>query len=187
MSKPISTPVSRRINIFLSLDRDIFNGYFNPQDPSPVYKRQLSQELEEYIMTFMRKTARSSVINYKISYTNERDIEYAEPLVYAIRRHFSEARARAMVEFEKFKRRTYLLLVVSLSVVMICHWLLPLLLKGEESVLHTGISNSLDVFSWVILWKPIDRLIFYWNPYLKEIAVLEKLEKAESTVIEAGD
>ncbi len=187
MSNPSPTPVSRRVNIFLSLDRDIFRGYFNLQDPSPVYKRQLSHELDEYIMTTMRKAGRSSVVSYKINYTNERDREYAEPLVFAIRRHFSEARGRATVDFEKFKRRTYLLLVVSFSVVMICHWLLPLLIKGEESVLHTGLSNNLDVFSWVIMWKPIDRLIFYWNPYLKDIAVLEKLEKAESSVIEGED
>jgi hypothetical protein len=185
MSNPMPAPVSRRINIFLSLDRDIFRGYFNLQDPSPVYKRQLSQEFEEYIMGTMRKAARSAVINYRISYSNELDKQYAEPLVFAIRRHFSEAKARAMVEFEKFKRRTYLLLVVSFSVVMICHWLLPLLLKGEEGVVHSGLSNSLDVFSWVILWKPIDRLIFYWNPFLKDIGVLEKLEKAETTVVSA--
>jgi hypothetical protein len=187
MSKPSPTPVSRRVNIFLSLDSDIFRGYFNLQDPSPVYKRQLSQELEEYIMASMRKATRHSVVNYKISYTNERDKEYADPLIFAIRRHFSAARARAMTEFEKFKRRTYLLLVVSFSVVMISHWLLPVLLKGGESILHTGLSNSLDVFSWVILWKPIDRLIFYWNPYLKDIAMLDKLEKAESSVVEAEE
>lgn len=187
MSNPSSPTISRRVNIFLSLDRDIFPGYFNLQDPSPVYKRQLSQELEEYIMGSMRKARRTSVINYKISYTNDRDMEYAEPLLIAIRRHFSEARARATHEFEKFKRRTYLLLFVSFSVVMICHWLLPFLLKGEEGVLHSGLTNNLDVFSWVIMWKPIDRLIFYWNPYLKDISVLEKLEKAESTITEAAD
>jgi len=37
----------------------------------------------------------------------------------------------------------------------------------------------MDIFSWVILWRPIDTLIFNWNPYLKEICLLDKLENAE--------
>ena len=44
--------------------------------------------------------------------------------------------------------------------------------------------NSLDILCWVILWKPIERLIFYWNPYLKDISVMERLEKAEVTITE---
>ena len=44
--------------------------------------------------------------------------------------------------------------------------------------------NIVDVFSWVIMWKPIDRLIFYWNPYLKDIHLLDRLANAEVVVIE---
>jgi len=31
----------------------------------------------------------------------------------------------------------------------------------------------------VMLWQPIDKLVFQWNPYLKEINTLNKLAKAE--------
>lgn len=187
MKTPPSAQLSKRINIYLSLDRDIFNGYFNIQDPSPVYKRQLSHEFEEYIMACTRLARRNSVITYKIGYSDDQAKEYAEPLIFAIRRHFFEAKAKLTLDFEKFRRRTYILLFVSMSVVMICHGLLPLLLKGQEDVFHSGISNSLDVFSWVILWKPIDRLIFYWNPFLKDIAMMERLEKADATITDTEE
>jgi hypothetical protein len=36
----------------------------------------------------------------------------------------------------------------------------------------------------VVLWKPIERLIFYWNPFLKDICLLDKMISAEATVIE---
>jgi hypothetical protein len=48
-------------------------------------------------------------------------------------------------------------------------------------------SNAIDVFSWVILWKPIERLIFYWNPFLKEILLYNKIENAEVKIVESEE
>jgi hypothetical protein len=180
----MSKPPPRKINIFLSLDKDIFKGYFNSQDPAPLYKRQLSHEFELYIMTCTRAAKRNSEFNYKISYTNEPDKQFAEPLTYAIRRHFAETKAIATTTFEKFKRRTYLLLFMSLTFVMISQGFLPLILMKEEHSFQSGLMNTMDVLCWVILWKPIERLIFYWNPFLKDISVMDRLEKAEITVTE---
>jgi hypothetical protein len=106
-----------------------------------------------------------------------------EPLVYAIRRHFTEKKSHKQSEFEKFRRRSYLLLFYSLSVVMICQGFLPLLLD-EGHHITPGLSNTLDVFSWVILWRPINELIFSWNPYLKDISIMNRLATAEVILIE---
>ena len=179
--------LSKKINIFLSLDRDLLKSYYNLQDPSPLYKRQLSHGFEEYIMSCLKPAKRDSNIFFNIGYRSEADKQYADPLMYAIRRHFSEAKARVANDFQNFKRRTYVLLFVSLSVVMICHLVLPLLLNTEEDALHAGLSNSLDVFSWVMLWQPIDKLVFYWNPFLKNLAILEKLEKGVVILNELED
>ena len=179
----MSNPIPKRINIFLSLDHDIFKGYFNPQDPAPLYKRQLSHEFELYIMTCIRTAKRDAAFNFKISYTSEQDEQYAEPLMYAIKRHFAESKAVATAAFDKFKQRTYKLLFLSLAVVMLCQCLVPFVLD-ETNRIHTGLHNSMDVLCWVILWKPIERLIFYWNPFLKDISVMNRLEKAEVTITE---
>lgn len=181
MNKP-----PKKINIFLSLDQDILKGYFNPQDPAPLYKRQLSHEFELYIMNSIRSAKRETIFNYRISYANDQQKQFAEPLTYAIRRHFSETKASALTTFEKFKRRTYMLLFASLTVVMLCQGLLPMVLIEDDKhhSLKSGIINSLDVLCWVVLWKPIERLIFYWNPFLKDIHVMERLEKAEFTLSE---
>src|SRR5689334_5106954 len=63
-STTMSKPTPKKINIFLSLDKDIFKGYFNAQDPAPLYKRQLSYDFEQYIMTSIRSAKRESVFNY---------------------------------------------------------------------------------------------------------------------------
>jgi hypothetical protein len=165
------------------LNQDIFKGYFNPQDPAPLYKRQLSHEFELYIMTCIRPAKRDSVFTYGISYHCEHEKQFAEPLMYAIKRHFADSKAATVSSFNKFKQRTYKLLFFSLMVVMICQGAVPLILD-EKNGLNSGLHNSMDVLCWVILWKPIDRLIFYWNPFLKDISVMERLEKAEIVMTE---
>jgi hypothetical protein len=176
---------AKKVAIFLSLDEEILQGYFNAQDPAPLYKKQLSHDFEKYIMTSIRSAKRNSEFNYRISYRNESEKQYAEPLAYAIRRHFSEIKTAATTSFLRFKRRTYMLLFMSITVVIICQGIVPLLFnKDGHNSIQTGLVNSMDVLCWVILWKPIERLIFYWNPHLKEISILERLEKAEVIITE---
>jgi hypothetical protein len=172
----------KNINIFLSVDQPVINDYFNAHDPGPIYKRQLSHVFEQYIMSSILAAKRHSVFKYRISCKDDNDAQYVQPLLYAIRGHFSEKKLLKDAEFEKFKRRTYMLLLVSLTVVMICHIAVPLMFRPENS-LSSGVTNSLDVFSWVILWQPIDKLIFHWNPYLKDISVMDRLAKAEVIIV----
>lgn len=179
MSKSLLT----KINIFISVDQQSLTDYFNPHDPAPIYKRQLSHAFELYIMNSIIAVKRHSTLAYKVCCKEEDDKQYTEPLVYAIRRHFTEKKSLKEAEFGKFKRRSYILLFFSLAVVMICQGFLPLLLTGVNSI-SPGLTNTMDVFSWVILWRPIDQLIFCWNPYLKDISILNRLASAEVILIE---
>jgi len=179
MNKSLDT----RVSIFLTVDQYTIYNYFNSHDPAPLYKRQLGHEFQQYIANSVEDAKRYSVIRYKVIYANESDKRFAEPLITAIRRHYAIKKTLKEAEFKKFKRQNFTLLVISLSVVMFCQGVLPSLLN-EQHRLHTAFSNALDVFSWVILWKPIDKLIFHWNPYLKEINLLDKLINAEALTID---
>jgi hypothetical protein len=171
------------ICIYISLDQQSLKEYFNLHDPAPLYKRQLSHAFEQYILNSIVSLKRYSLLSYRICIKSEDDKQYAEPLIYAIRRHFSEKKSVREAQFEKFKRRSYLLLFFSLSVVMVCQGFLPLLFRGVHQI-SPGLSNTLDVFSWVILWRPIDQLIFCWNPYLRDISIMNRLATGEVTLID---
>jgi hypothetical protein len=173
MSKSLFT----KINIFLKVNEQTIDDFFNTNDPAPIYKRQLSPEFEEYIMNYALTIKRYSVVTYRLNCVKESDKELAEPLVHAIRRHFSLKKAIREAEFKKFKRRNWILLIFSLTVVMLFQGVVPMVFNVEHRI-HSVVSNAIDVFSWVILWKPIEKLIFYWNPFLKEISILDKLTNA---------
>jgi hypothetical protein len=178
----MSNTLFNKINIFLKVSDQSIDNYFNTNDPAPIYKRQLSQEFEEYIMNYAIGIKRHSTVTYKLNCVKESDKEFVEPLVHAIRRHFSLKKSIKEAEFKKFKKRNRLLLVFSFMIVMVFQGLLPIVFNAEHRI-HSAFSNALDVFSWVILWKPIERLIFYYNPFLKEISILDKLTNAPIVMI----
>jgi len=178
----MSNLLFKKITIFLKVNEQTIDGYFNANDPAPIYKRQLSQEFEEYIMNYAPSIKRYSAVTYKLNCVNESDKEYLDPLVHAIRRHFSLKKSIKEAEFRKFKRRNWLLLIFSLFVVMFFQGVMPLIFNAEHRI-HSAFSNALDVFSWVILWKPIEKLIFYWNPFLKDISIFDKLITAPIVIV----
>ena len=167
----------------MTLDQQVIDGYFNKHDPAPIYKRQLSHQFERYILETVATAKRYDVIFYKFKCSNENDKQYAEPLMYAVHRHFSDRKAEKIKDFARFKQRNWTLLAAGVLVVLLCQGLLPWLLESGTSF-HSGLGNSLDIFAWVLLWHPIDELIFHWNPHLKDIHLLEKLGTAESIIIE---
>ncbi|MBA4055988.1 MAG: hypothetical protein C0490_14835, partial [Marivirga sp.] len=134
------------INIFLTVDMQTLNNYFNSHDPAPIYKRQLSHQLEEYIKGTVASAKRYSVIFYKFKCTSEMDKQYAQPLMYAIRRHYTLKMVSRQKEFERFKIRSWILLAVSILVVLVTQGFVPMLIDEENRIL-SALHNSLDIFS----------------------------------------
>ncbi|CAN5172039.1 hypothetical protein BH11BAC6_BH11BAC6_02650 [soil metagenome] len=179
----MSKALNKKVDVFITVDLLTMSGYFNSHDPAPLYKRQIHQKFEEYIFNSVVSVKRYTVIFYKLNCPGAVDRQYVEPLMYAIRRHFNLKKAIKEQEFKKFKRRNYILLALSMAVVVVLQGLLPLVIS-EDLTIHSGLKNLLDIFSWVILWRPINELIFSWNPHLKDISLLKKLATAESLIIE---
>lgn len=173
----------KKITIFLTLDEKTIDSYFNAHDPSPIYKRQLSHEFEKYIASSIVAIKRYSTIRFKLVCNKESDRQYIEPLIHSIRRHFSVQKTIKESEFRKFKKGSYKLLGISMTVVMLSQLFMITVLK-EDNRLHTLIGHALDIFSWVMLWTPIDKLVFFWNPFLKEISIYDRLMNAEILISE---
>ncbi len=171
-----------RVSIFISVDQQVINTYFNTHDPAPLYKRQLSHQFEQYLLKSAEPVKRYTVVFYKFKCSEDIDRQYAEPLMYAIRRHFDERKKIREGEFYRFKRKSFTLLALSFLVVIFCHGVIPLIVSPTNPV-ETILLTSFDVFSWVIFWRPIDKLIFDWNPHLKDISLLNKLASAEMMIV----
>src|SRR5207237_10448922 len=101
----MSNALFKKINIFLKVNEQTIDSYFNANDPAPIYKRQLSLEFEKYIMNYAISIKRYTSVTYKLNCVTDSDKEFVEPLVHSIRRHFSLKKAVMESEFKKFKRK----------------------------------------------------------------------------------
>jgi hypothetical protein len=177
--------LSKRISIFLSVDRKTINNYFNPHDTSTLYKRQLRYDFEQYLEGLLAIYKRHTLICYKVTCKKEEE-DLLKPFMHAVRRHFYLLEKQKELEFQKFKKRNFRLLCLSMLAVMASHGVLPMIFSENLGISPT-ILNTLDVFSWVILWRPIDKLIFQWNTYLKEISLLHKMANAIVIKVKSTD
>lgn len=182
----MNTTLADTFNIYVRLDEQTVHDYFNHHDPAPLYKRQLGHEFEQYIYNSLLTSSRSTIIKYQVICLEYSDKRFIAPVTQAIRSHFSLKKYLKQKEFDKFKQRTFRLLAGSLVIVLLFQGLLSYVTGMLDERMSGAMHNTLDVFSWVILWKPIDRLIFYWNPFKKDIHLLDRLANAEVNVLEKG-
>jgi hypothetical protein len=180
----MTKPLPDRLNIFLTVSPEAIDEHFNKNDPAPIYKRQLSYQFEQYIKLATTHVRSHTDIKYMVTCKAEADKNYTEPLIYAVRRHFSAIEIAKRGEFEHFKKRNYQLLFIGLLIILLSHILIPIFINAESSI-ESAILTGIDIFSWVMMWQPIDNLLFHRIDYLKEISIFKKLTEAE--VIHTND
>jgi hypothetical protein len=167
---------STKINIPFSVNRDTIGDFFNPHDPSPMYKRQLHPHMAGYILSAATAHRRYSRIQYKI-HCAEQDKELIDPFMQAVHRHFKTLERNKRTDFRQFKKRAFLMLGICIFFLLFFQGILPLILE-EDLFRNTNLSNSMAVLSWVILWKPVEQLVCNWMPALNEIRLYNKLSRA---------
>ncbi|HEY0056604.1 MAG TPA: hypothetical protein VGB63_14720 [Pedobacter sp.] len=181
----MSKTTSKSVNIFLALEKKVIDGYFNPHDTSPIYKRQLSLKFENYISQSIKNCKRHDPIFFKLNTHNKMDEQYADPVMYAIRGHFKEKLVSELKAFKRFKQRNYGTLGASLVIVSVLNLLLPVVMS-KETAAQTGTAHFLDVFGFIIFYHPLTELLFNWNPFLKRINLINKLISGEAIIV-SGD
>ena len=169
---------SNGFSIFLTIDAHSIFKYYNPHDLAPLYNRQLSHEFVEYLQNSIAAAKPNSHISFKLICKKEPDERFVNPLLKSIRRHFEKKRSIKEYEFSKFKWTNCVLLASSLVLIFLLQAALPFFVPHQNVF-----SNGFAFISWVILWKPIERLVFIQSSFKKDILLLKKMETAESTVI----
>ena len=153
---------------------------FNSLDPAPFRERELDREAERHILSCAREIAPESGIKLVI-HLPPAAVERlpAGQLEVAVRHHFellAQDKAGELSELRSLGRKG---LVIGL-LVMLFATLAGLALKNTypASGFADTIEQSLIIFGWVALWRPIEVLLYDRWPLLRARKLFQRLAVA---------
>jgi hypothetical protein len=142
---------------------------FDNRDPAPFRERDLDPSLVEYLVDSAEDVAGDLAVVFWLEHeVDEHEIEHA------FRAHFEAGLAR-LARSRRRNRRIGMVMVIVGIVLFSAAQLVGAAVPGG---LGLGLREGLVIASWVVLWRPVELLIYGWIPARQERRVLERLAAA---------
>lgn len=155
---------------------------FNSLDPSPFHEKELDRDADDFILGWLQDIGSKP---FRIEVTlqaSERGQALAEHLPAALRHHFT---LRAQAERRQLRqelRRGFWALWIGLTFLAVCLGLRELM-QAIEFAGRSLLQEGLLIIGWVAMWGPIEVFLYGWWPISGRAQMLERLAKADVSVI----
>jgi hypothetical protein len=148
---------------------------FDNRDPAPFRERDLDPDLVEYLVDAAEDLAALGPFRLVLWFSATRPGADVDP---AIRAHF-EYELQRLERHRRRQRRTGTLALVLGVVLLVVLLSIAQLLKAVPSGgVRDAIREGLVIFSWVVLWRPVDTLIYEWLPLHRQRKLMTRLHDA---------
>ncbi|WP_027469791.1 hypothetical protein [Deefgea rivuli] len=157
---------------------------FNSLDPAPFRERELDRNAERYILSASQKMPSQSNIELLI-YLPPNQIAQTQnqPLELAIRHHFQLRAQEQVGDIEELRRLGHKGLLFGFMIMLLCTLLSITLMNSFPSSGFIGtLEQSLIIFGWVALWRPIEILLYDRWPLVRRHKLLQKLCNLNITI-----
>jgi len=144
---------------------------FDNRDPAPFRERDLDPDLVEYLLAAGEDLAAAGA--FKVVFWLAQPC-VPEEVQTGYRAHFE-------YELERLRRRgrrqrrtgqVALFLGVTLLVILLS---LSQLISNDSSRVVLALREGLAILSWVVMWRPVEALIYDWLPIRRERKIMERL------------
>lgn len=153
---------------------------FNSMDPSPFRERDLDPDCEEFILSWAREFPPDKPLRIEIhverEYPSSEVLAQVEP---AVRHHFERDASLQALKYRRLAREGRFSLLIGIAALMACistATLAPFDLLGTFGEV---LRESLIIAGWVVMWHPLEVLLYGLWPVLRERRLLERLANAE--------
>jgi hypothetical protein len=147
---------------------------FDALDPAPLQESALERNAEGYILGCAGKHRPTEPLRLLV-HLPESLGAHAADASDAIHEHFRRAHAQGERNFRRRQRIGGFTLALALGVLAGSFWLRSLLSNVEGSPLVQGIGEGLLILGWVVMWRPVEILLWeHWESHLNH-AMLERL------------
>jgi hypothetical protein len=156
---------------------------FSSFDPSPISRRRLNSELVNYVLDRIDPKDKNPVNIVISNFPEGNAILKKNELAQIIRRQIKKAINMANEDLRANFRLGLRTLLVALIILMTCLGLSTLFEYLPFRIFQSALIEGFVIIGWVILWHPIEILVFDWWPISEKKHKLERLAKGEIIVM----
>lgn len=142
---------------------------FQPLDPSPMPRRQVSPQVADYLYGELNRIPQNDRIRLRVHLPGEFAAHEAD-MRSAIRRHFETSLADARRDLKAHFRRGFRMFVVGFFFAALLVGLTQLLAHLTDNRLVLKVANVFTIMVWVIMWGPLETLVYAWWPIRRRVA-----------------
>jgi hypothetical protein len=149
--------------------------FFNTMDPSPFHKKDLDDDLEEFIVSWATEYPLHDPIRLVVHLENRPSGADVQSVIErAVHNYFAYKTELNKREFKQLLREGRLSLIIGLSFLTVC-------LSGAQMATRfqvpgaSIIEASLTIAGWVAMWHPMDIYLYGWWPLRRAGKVYRKL------------
>jgi hypothetical protein len=152
---------------------------FDNRDPAPFRERALDPDFVDYLIEGAHDRAAAGRIRIVVW--------LAQPcapgeIEQAVQTHFEQALERTQRKRREQLRTAWIALAVAAIAVVVLMGLGELVAKNVVGTLGSGLREALVISGWVLMWRPIDVLIYDSIPWRRERRILRALREARIDV-----
>lgn len=154
--------------------------FFNSIDPSPFRERDLDPDCEEFIVSWARETPPERSLRLEIRVDGaEPTAQQAADVASAVHSHFNRAASMQDLRRRRITREGRLSLGIGSVALVLCEVgaaLVPVAALGTAGEI---LRDGLIIAGWVVMWHPLETLLYGVWPVVRERRLLERLATAE--------
>jgi hypothetical protein len=147
---------------------------FDNRDPAPFRERDLDPDLVEYLFAAGEDLA--SLGTFKVVVWVAQPCS-AEEIETGYRAHFEYELERLERRRRRGRRTGQIALLIGVTILVVLLSVAELLDDHASRVTRLA-REGLVILSWIVMWRPVEALIYDWVPLRRERKVMQRLRAA---------
>ena len=151
---------------------------FDNRAPAPIRDRDLDPRLVQYLLDGARDLASVTPLRVKIWLGTSPSVDVPQ----AVRAHFQHEIDRTNRRRREQVRTGLLTLAIATVIVIVLIAVAEILERRLTGVIGTAVREALVISGWVLMWRPLDVLVYERISWLRNRRILESIRDAAIAV-----
>lgn len=151
---------------------------FNSMDPSPFYERDLDDNAERYLVSWVQETHRDEPLKLTLHLDEipPEGMDLAlKSITESIHHYFAERERLTHLEFRRLLRQGRTSLAIGVTFLVACLGAAEILATTTQGVFPGLLRESLTIAGWVAMWRPLEIYLYEWWPVRRQAQMFHRM------------